>query len=641
MEKTVLMDKENETVGPEMNLEGGSEESESNPMDVLLDEGAIGIQSVHRGQIRDGTIARVTQNEILVDIGAKSEGIIASHELEELSDEERAALQEGKEVTVYVLKTGGSEGTIILSLRRAEEEQDWRTAESLFKSKKPYEGIIAGYNKGGLIAKLGHLRGFVPASQIGISRRRRTEGETPDKRWGKMVGETIVTKVIEVDRNRNRLILSERAAAREAREILKERLIAEIEPGEIRTGYVISLADFGAFIDIGGADGLVHLSEISWKRISHPRDILKIGEEVQVKVLGIDREQKRISLSMRELQPNPWDLLVEHYHEGQLVEGEITKLTKFGAFACLVGLEDYDIEGLIHISEMSDRRIMHPREVMEEGQRVTLRIIKIDSKRRRIGLSLKKVDSPEYAEMDWQMALQEMREAEGEATKAEVMTADEAAAEGGGPIEEAEISAEAGKPVEEDKAAVEIEESGEKPGVSSEGGEPIEEAEISAEASKPVEEDKAAVEIEESGEKPEVSSEGDEPIEEAEISAEAGKPVEEDKADAEIEESGEKPVVSSEGDEPIEEADISAEAGKPVEVDKAAAEIEEAESLAETIEPIEAIEVSVDIDQAPEAMEKADEETEETKGPSDKDGAPETDLVEEPSKEAGKEKPSE
>jgi small subunit ribosomal protein S1 len=442
MEKVVLMDKENETVGPEMNLEGGSEESESNPMDVLLDEGAIGIQSVHRGQIRDGTVARVTQNEILVDIGAKSEGIIASHELEELTDEERAALQEGKEVTVYVLKTGGSEGTIILSLRRAEEEQDWRTAESLFKSKKPYEGVIAGYNKGGLIAKLGHLRGFVPASQIGLSRRRRTEGETPDKRWGKMVGETIVTKVIEVDRNRNRLILSERAAAREAREILKERLIAEIEPGEIRTGYVISLADFGAFIDIGGADGLVHLSEISWKKVSHPRDILKIGEEIQVKVLGIDREQKRISLSMRELQPNPWDLLVEHYHEGQLVEGAITKLTKFGAFASLVGLKDYDIEGLIHISELSDRRIMHPREVMEEGQRVTLRIIKIDSKRRRIGLSLKKVDSSEYAEMDWQMALQEMHEEEGEATKAEVMTADEAAAEGDEPIEETESPAE-------------------------------------------------------------------------------------------------------------------------------------------------------------------------------------------------------
>jgi len=247
---------------------------------------------------------------------------------------------------------------------------------------------------------------------VSRSRRRRAEGESRDKRWGKMVGEPIVSKVIEVDRRRNRLILSERAAAREARKVLKEHLITELKAGEIRSGHVISLADFGAFVDIGGADGLVHLSEISWRRIAHPKDLLKVGQEVQVKVLGVDPDRKRISLSMRELEPDPWQTIAEQFREGQLVEGQITKLTKFGAFATLKGMEAYEIEGLIHISELSDRRVEHPREVLEEGQTVSLRVIKLDQQRRRIGLSLKRVDSAEYAEMDWQSAMRDISDDE-------------------------------------------------------------------------------------------------------------------------------------------------------------------------------------------------------------------------------------
>jgi small subunit ribosomal protein S1 len=219
-----------------------------------------------------------------------------------------------------------------------------------------------------------------------------------------MVGEHVMSKVIEVDRRRNRLILSERSAARESREALKERLIEQLRPGEVRSGHVISLADFGAFVDIGGADGLVHISEISWKRVSDPREVLKVGQEVKVKVLSVDRERHRISLSLRDLEPNPWERIKSEFRQGQLVEGVITKLTKFGAFARLKALEDFGIEGLIHISELSDRRIEHPREAVQEGDVLTLRVLNVDEERRRIGLSLRRVASEEYAESDWRAA---------------------------------------------------------------------------------------------------------------------------------------------------------------------------------------------------------------------------------------------
>ncbi|NIS82396.1 MAG: S1 RNA-binding domain-containing protein [Anaerolineales bacterium] len=391
---------------------GTNGDDESHPMDALLEGESYELEMPRRGEIRIGTVARVTETDVLVDVGAKSEGVIPARELERIPEEQRTELVVGKEVEVYVLRSGARDGNLILSVSRAQEEQDWRQAEALLESRDLFEGIVSGFNKGGLIIKMGRLRGFVPASQVSLSRRRRAHGSTPDQRWGKMVDEPIIAKVIEVDRRRNRLILSERAATREARDALKERLITELEPGEIRQGHVISLADFGAFVDIGGADGLVHMSEISWKRISHPRDVLKVGQKVEVKVLSVDPERKRISLSMRELESNPWDKIVDQYQEGQLVEGTITKLTKFGAFASLAGTEEFDIEGLIHISELADRRVEHPREVVQEGQALALRVIKIDRERKRIGLSLKRVSSAEYAEQDWQAAMKDIDEME-------------------------------------------------------------------------------------------------------------------------------------------------------------------------------------------------------------------------------------
>jgi small subunit ribosomal protein S1 len=383
----------------DMNIGGGAPPEAANPMQSLLDADS-GMTMPKRGEIREGVIAGVTSNEILVDVGAKSEGVITGKEMETLDEATRKALAVGQTVLVYVMDPEDRNGNIVLSLNRAKEEKDWRTAETLLASQEVYNGQVAGFNKGGLIVKVGNVRGFIPASQLSAARRRRSEGETPEQKWGRMVGETTQVKVIEVDRSRNRLILSERAAAKESREAQKDRLLSEIKVGEVRKGHVISLAEFGAFVDIGGADGLVHLSELSWKRVAHPNEVLKVGQEVEVVVLNVERERKRIGLSMKRREDDPWTLVQKKYQVGQLVAGTITKLTKFGAFARIEG-ED-DIEGLIHISELADGHIDHPKEAVAEGQTVTLRVVKIDGEKRRMGLSLKRVASAAYADTDWE-----------------------------------------------------------------------------------------------------------------------------------------------------------------------------------------------------------------------------------------------
>ena len=356
-----------------------------------------------QGEIRTGIIATIRENEILVSVGTKSEGVISGRELEQIPDQERATFQVGQEILVYVVAPEDANGNVVLSYTRAREERDWEKVEKLKATEEIYQSKIVGYNKGGLIVPVGGLRGFVPASQISLVRRSGATGETPEQRWGKMVGESVAIRVIEVDRERRRLILSERQALQETRETLKERLLDELAEGDVRTGRVTSLADFGAFVNIDGADGLVHLSEISWDRIQHPNEVLNVGQEVQVKVISVDRDRKRIGLSIRQLLRDPWLTRVEHLKEGMLIEGKITHLTKFGAFARL----DEDLEGLIHISELSEQRVAHPKEVVHEGDVVTLRVIKIDPERRRIGLSLRKVDSAAYADLDWKMALAE------------------------------------------------------------------------------------------------------------------------------------------------------------------------------------------------------------------------------------------
>jgi len=369
-----------------------------NNMASLLEKEGLGIDFPTQGEIRKGIIASITPGQILVSVGTKSEGIITGKEYELIPSDELANLKVGDEISVYVVNSEDQNGNLVLSYMRAREEESWQEVEALQASKQATHSTILGYNKGGLIVPIGGLRGFVPASQISLTRRAGVTGDTPEQRWGKMIGQEIDVCVIEVDRERRRLILSERQASTETRESVKERVLEELKEGEVYLGRITSLADFGVFVNVNGADGLVHMSEISWERIQHPSEILKVGQEVKVKVINIDHEKKRIGLSIRQLQSDPWDQKAAQFQVGQLIEGTITRLTKFGAFARLAE----DIEGLIHISEISERRIEHPKEVLKEGDICTLRIIKIDPSVHRIGLSLRRVDSMAYADMDWQ-----------------------------------------------------------------------------------------------------------------------------------------------------------------------------------------------------------------------------------------------
>jgi len=390
-------------------------------MESLLNEQELNVDLPQPGEIRSGMIASISHSQILVSIGAKSEGVISGRELDQLSAEEREALKVGQEVHVYVVNPEDSNGNVVLSFKRAQEQLSWENVDKLLESNNVIDSKITGFNKGGLIVAVEGLRGFVPSSQISAMRRTQTTGDTPEQRWQKMVGQPISVRVIEVDRERRRLILSERAANTESRQSIKERVLDELELGKVYTGRVTSLANFGAFINVNGADGLVHLSELSWDHIEHPREVLEIGQEVKVKVINVDRDKKRIGLSVRALQEDPWRSRVQKYSVGQLVEGIITRLTKFGAFARLEG----DIEGLIHISEIAEHRIEHPKEVLKEGDVKSLRVIRIDADQHRIGLSLRKVDSAAYADKDFKLLTAEFNsDPSGGPTPAEEPTPD-------------------------------------------------------------------------------------------------------------------------------------------------------------------------------------------------------------------------
>lgn len=391
---------------------GGSEELTQNDstlesMESLMQEADADLKSLKKGEICSGVIAAIDQDkkQILVSVGAKSEGVIAGRQFDEIPVSERAALQVGQEIHVYIIDEEDQNGNSVLSYTRAREAMGWDVVEKMQESGESYEGKIEGYNKGGLIVLVHGLRGFIPASQISISRRNVVQGDTPD-RWAKQIGESINVRIIEVDRARRRLILSERAANPETRQSIKERVIDELEEGKTYTGRVTSVAEFGAFVNINGADGLVHLSEVSWERVQHPGEVLKVGDEVKVKVISVDKEKKRIGLSIKALQMDPWQDKVSKFKVGQLIEGTITRLTKFGAFARLEG----DVEGLIHISELSENRINHPKESVKEGDSLTLRVIRIDSDQRRIGLSLRKVDSAAYTDLDMKSLTAELKD---------------------------------------------------------------------------------------------------------------------------------------------------------------------------------------------------------------------------------------
>ncbi len=367
------------------------------------------VNNFERDQLVAGRIISIAEREILIELGAKSEGIVYGKDIEALPKDVRAALKVGDEVYAYVVQPEDNNGNVVLSLAKAIAEKDWRNAEELFQRQEAIEAMIAGFNKGGVIIKVGRLRGFVPASQLSLTHQRMLGEESlpPEQRFQKLVGQKALIKVVEIDRDRNRLILSERAAAKEARTQLKDKLLASIEPGQVLEGIVSSVKEFGAFVDLGGADGMIHLSEMSHTRIKHPNELLKEGTKVKVKVLSVEKDAGRIALSLKALATDPWSKIEKKYKAGQLVEAEVIKVhNKHGVFARLK--DDEAIEGLIPLSELSDKQIASPREVVKEGQELTLRVLRVDAEARRIALSLRRVNDPKYADSDWQGELPDL-----------------------------------------------------------------------------------------------------------------------------------------------------------------------------------------------------------------------------------------
>lgn len=356
-------------------------------MEQLLAEG-YDYHYPRRGDIRQGTVLSIEPHQIVVDIGAKRDAIVPEYDLGKLGQEEVAKIKVGDEVSVYVLRPEDRDGNIVVSLNLARIHEDWSRAEELLESGEVFEGQVIGYNKGGVVVPFGKIRGFVPASHL-VDMPSRLAREERMAKLAEFVGRTIPLKVIEVDRNRRRLIFSERAARRQWRERQKEQLMEELCEGEVRHGVVSGLCDFGAFVDLGGADGLVHISELSWERAKHPREVLKVGDEVDVYILRLDHERKRIALSIKRLQPDPWTLVDEKYKVGQLVKGTITKVVDFGAFARI----EPGLEGLIHSSELAEGG-----EAVKVGDEVTLCIVSIDSAHRRMGLSLRQARLEEAAQ---------------------------------------------------------------------------------------------------------------------------------------------------------------------------------------------------------------------------------------------------
>lgn len=353
-------------------------------MEEMLSAPEYEFRAPQFGDVIDGTITRKDRDELLVDIGSKSEGVISSRDFSTLSDEEFEELSVGDNVLVFVTQPESQDGIIGLSIDRARQEKSWRNLQERFDGNDVIEAEVVNYNKGGLLVNLDGVRGFVPASQV-------TEITTGDEQqkqaeMARLIGRTLQLKIIEINRNRNRLILSERQALQERRDEMKEKLIEELTEGEVRRGRVSSICDFGAFVDVGGADGLVHLSELSWSRVKHPSEVLSIGDEIDVYVLGINAEERKIALSIKRTQPEPWSWVATKYEVNQLVLGTVTQLANFGAFA---RIED-GIEGLVHVSELSEARVEHPRQLVHEGQELILRIIRIDPQRRRMGLSLRR-----------------------------------------------------------------------------------------------------------------------------------------------------------------------------------------------------------------------------------------------------------
>jgi small subunit ribosomal protein S1 len=337
------------------------------------------IVSFEEGDVLTGLVVRVDRDEILVDVGYKSEGVIPLSELSirrNIDPSEEVAL--GDEVDALVLTKEDNEGRLILSKKRARFEKAWRRIEEAAESGEAVEGLVIEVVKGGLIIDLG-VRGFLPASLVDIRRVQDLD---------EFLGQPLRCRVIELNRSRNNVVLSRRAVLEEERREVRQRILDTLDVGLVVDGQISNIVDFGAFVDLDGIDGLIHISELSWSHVTHPSEILEIGQKVRVKVLDIDRERQRISLGLKQTQTDPWQQVLDHYNQDDVVHGRVTKAVTFGAFVEIVP----GVEGLVHISELAAHHVENPREVVQNGQDVLVKIIEIDAERRRLSLSIKRVE---------------------------------------------------------------------------------------------------------------------------------------------------------------------------------------------------------------------------------------------------------
>src|SRR5213596_2868205 len=337
------------------------------------------ISPFEEGDVVTGKVVRIDADEVLVDIGYKSEGVIPNHELSiRKSVDASEEVELGEEVDALVLTKEDQDGRLILSKKRARFERAWRRIEQAYETGEPVDGNVIEVVKGGLIIDLG-VRGFLPASLVDIRRVQNLD---------EYLGQKIESKVIELNRSRNNVVLSRRAVLEEERKEQRQEILDALQPGLVVEGQISNIVDFGAFVDLNGIDGLIHISELSWSHVNHPSELLSIGESVQVKVLDIDRDRQRISLGLKQTQEDPWQRVLDTYNDGDELAGKITKVVTFGAFVEILD----GVEGLVHISELAPHHVENPREIIEPGDQVKVRILEIDSERRRLSLSIKRVE---------------------------------------------------------------------------------------------------------------------------------------------------------------------------------------------------------------------------------------------------------
>lgn len=376
------MDERHEDMREEGAQDSHSTMESGEPMGMEESMAYAPLEDVHPGEIVSGKVVHISNDGVLVDVGAKSEGVIQLQDLSHRRIEKPTDVVElGETISVYVLGYEGEEGTLKLSKRRADEAKAWDQLEQWMDNKEIIEAPVTEVVKGGLVVDVG-LRGFVPASHV--ARGFVTELEP-------FLGQTLRLRVIEIDRGKRRAILSRKVVLEEEARVSHDQVWSNIEEGQIREGTVKSLTDFGAFIDLGGVDGLLHISEISWGRIKHPSEVLTVGEPIRVKVLRLDREKEKISLGLRQVVGNPWDSVDDHYLEGEIYTGKVVRLATFGAF---VELEP-GVDGLVHISQLADYRVQVPSEVVQVGDEIQVKVLHVDKEQKRISLSKREADVSE------------------------------------------------------------------------------------------------------------------------------------------------------------------------------------------------------------------------------------------------------